>query len=104
MTKPVTVDGQRAALNLLRQLTVMNWNQNAPLKSRAAVKSAIQSAVQFDAKEFERFAVVLTDWITPPLLGFTLDLDEYEASVSQKAAKSNREFRRFLAGLSGGAK
>lgn len=104
MIKPVTVDGQRAVLNLLRQLEALNWNQNAPLKSRKAVKSAIQSAVQSDAKEFERFVAVLTDWLTSQLMGFTLDLDEYEADVSRKAARSNRQFRRFLAGLSGGAK
>ena len=88
-------------VNLLRELEALNWNQNAPIKSRTAVKAALRAAASLPEREFDQFAAVLTDWLTAPILGFTLDLDEFEAHVSRRAARSNREFRRFLAQVSG---
>lgn len=73
-----TIDGQAEGVALLRRLEKLNWNRDAPRKSREAVKTAMQTATSYPAKEFDRFAKVVTDWLTGSVLGFVPEINNYE--------------------------
>lgn len=82
-TKPC--DGQQAAIDLLLALEKLNWNRDAPVKSRKEVEAVLKVAASFRDEEFSRFADVIAKRLVGDVLGFPVPLEAFVASMRATA-------------------
>ena len=103
------LDGQAAALAMLRRLQQMNWVRMHRKKSTALLASAVASLHAWPEAERMRFLAVLADWLASDAIGSGYDLDNYEEWIRRKEAKRSareakyrdRGFQQFLASVQG---
>ena len=100
-TECVQPDGQTVALDLLRNLQMLNWVRYRRRKSAETLTSLLDAFAAWPKRERERFARVISDWLVEELIGCGHEgLDEYEAWLKHRTAATNArrdpEFRQFL--------
>ncbi len=104
-----SIDGQEAALTLLRRLQQMNWVRMHRKKSTALLASAVASLHAWPEAERMRFLGVLADWLASDVIGSGYDLDDYAERVrfndakrrARKDGRRDRGFQQFLAVVQG---
>lgn len=105
----VTIDGQDAALAMLRRLRELNWHRLHRRKNTALVAAAIGSLQAMPEGERLRFVAVIADWLASDVVGGGYELDDYEQWVRRNDAKRHaREakrcdpgFQKFLSTVQG---
>jgi hypothetical protein len=104
MANTSRIDGQGAAIELLRHLQEMNWSGGEkPRKSARLVEQWMVASIAWPNRERLAFARVLSDWLVTSLLGCGWELEDYEESCNYAHARRDQQFQKLIAVMASAA-